>query len=106
MEYRKDRIQHFSKEARECSDCGQVYHPKLHSQPYVVQFGAIVIGILIFAIFKVGAPVWLYAALPLPLLLFMIFYYRKDRKAVSSKMARPKYGQIIIECPECGGDRV
>jgi len=105
MEYTKDRIQHYSKEARECLDCGQIYYPKVHSQPYIVQFGAIIVGIAIFSVFKLGAPAWLYAALPLPLLLFMIYYYLKDRKAVSSKMVKPKYGQVIVECPECGGDK-
>ena len=106
MEFTKDRIQHYSQEARECPDCGHVYYPKVHCQPYIVQFGAILIGIALFAIFKFGAPPWLYAALPLLIIGFMIAYHKKDRKLVSPKMRKVKYGEIIVECPECGGDKL
>ena len=90
MKFTRDRIQHYSQEARECSDCGHTYFPKVHSQPYIVQFGAILMGVTIFVIFKIGAPNWLYLALPIPILFWMIAYYRKDRKLVSPRMRKVK----------------
>lgn len=105
MEFTKDRIQHYSNDVRECRDCGHRYFPKVHSQPYVVQFGAIILGIGLYVVFKMQAPTWLYAGIPVIILPAMLVYFLKDRKQVSPKMTKVKYGQIIIECPECGGDK-
>jgi hypothetical protein len=105
MAFTKDRIQHYATDERTCCDCSHVYYPKVHSQSYIVQFGAILVGIVVIAIFKLGAPAWLYAALPLPILIWMIAYHHKDRNAVSPKMQKVKYGEVIIECPVCGGDQ-
>ena len=103
MEFTRDRIQHYSKEARICRDCAHRYYPKVHSQPYIVQFGAVLVGVAIFFLIKYGAPL-LYLAFPLVFAVMVIVYYNKDRKAVSPKMQKPKYGEIIIECPKCGKD--
>lgn len=106
MERTKDRIQHYSLEARECFDCNEVYYPKIHSQPYVIQFGIIFIGISIVVLLNFVVPAWLYALIPLPILLFMVIYYLIDRKSVYNKMSKVKYGNIVIECPKCGEDKV
>lgn len=105
FEFTKDRIQHHSLNPRICRECGEIYYPKVHSQPYIVQFGAILIGLACYLIFRFNAPVWLYAGLPIAIIIWMLIYYYKDRKAVSPKMVQPKYGQLIIECPKCDGDR-
>ncbi|MEO0842646.1 MAG: hypothetical protein AAF063_27595 [Cyanobacteria bacterium J06643_5] len=102
----KDRLQHYSNDKYTCSDCGHRYYPKVHSQPYIVQFGSILIGVVIFIMFKTQAPPWLYAMLPLLLGGYMIWYYNKDRRVTTpNRTKKIRYGDIVLSCPECRSTR-
>ncbi|WP_145182786.1 hypothetical protein [Gimesia chilikensis] len=101
-----DRLQHFTNETFMCDDCQYDYHPKVHSQPYIVQFGAILIATSLFLVFKFQAPVWLYALLPILIGGYMIWYHNRDRRIMaSSSTSKLKYGDIILECPKCGSTK-
>jgi len=104
FKFTKDRIQHYSDEQRACADCGEVYYPKVHSQPYLVQFGAIIIGLGLLIVFKLSAPTWLYLAIPIPIIIFIFVYSQRDRRKVGSGH-KARYGEVIIQCPHCGGDK-
>ncbi len=106
FEVTADRLQHYSIDEYSCDDCGYRYHPKVHSQPYVVQFGVILIGIAVFVVFKTQAPVWLYALLPALIGGYMLWYHNRDRRIASADgTARLRYGDIVFECPECRGTK-
>jgi hypothetical protein len=105
FEFTKDRIQHYSQDPRKCRDCGHIYYPKVHSQSYVVQLGAVFTGVFLYYSIREQNIDILNMCIPVFILLFMFFYHRKDRKAVSPKMDKVKYGQVVVECPECGKDK-
>ena len=85
---------------------GTVYHPKVHRQPYFIQFGAIIIGIAIFVAFKTYTPPWLYTLLPLLLVVFMVWYLYKDRHVTTANGAKKiRFGDIVFGCPECGSTK-
>ena len=96
-----DRLQHYSNDLFRCDECGHEYHPKVYSQPYVVQFGAILVGLAIFAVFKVQAPPWLYVVAPIVILGLVYGYSRRDRHVVAGG-SPVRYGDYITECPRCG----
>jgi len=107
LKFTKDRIQHYSEDLYRCAPCGHQFYPKVHSQPYIVQFGAILVGLLIFTLFKTQAPAWMYALLPGVVAVYFIYYHKKDRKAVSrAGSSKIKYGDIILDCPQCGSAEV
>jgi hypothetical protein len=99
FEFTKDRIQHYSNDLYICSGCNNQYHPKVHSQPYYIQFGAIILGLLLGALFISQSPVWSYFVAAFILLPYFYFYSKKERKISVGKL---KYGDIILECPKCG----
>lgn len=97
----KNRLQHYANDYYACTECRHQYHPMVHSQPYVIQFGAILIGLAIFVVFKTQAPPWLYGVMPVAILAYM-FWYRSCDRRIASDDKPIRYGQIILECPECG----
>lgn len=99
FEVTTDRLQHYSNDLYICSECGNQYHPKVHSQPYIIQFGAILVGLLIVILLLMQSPIWLYAFSFFIVLPYFYFYSKKERKISNGKL---KYGDIILECPECG----
>lgn len=97
-----DRLQHYTNDKYVCDDCGHRYYPKVHSQPYIVQFGAILIGIAAFVLLKTQAPPWLYALLPALIGGYMLWYHNKDRRiATPSGTQKLRYGDIVLGCPKC-----
>jgi len=103
FKFTKDRIQHYSTVAYRCSACGNHYHPKVHSQPYIVQFGAIILGLTLFLLFKFQAPPWLYVMLPLFMGGYIVWYYRKERRVSKAGQTESiRYGDILLDCPQCG----
>jgi DNA-directed RNA polymerase subunit RPC12/RpoP len=101
-----DRLQHYTNDVYCCSDCGKQYHPKVHSQPYVIQFGAFIVGIAIYTLFIKQAPLWLGAFVLTLIVTIFLWSYSKDRKVKSTEGDRKvKYGDIVIECPECGSQK-
>lgn len=97
-----DRLQHYTNDEYTCAKCGQRYHPKVHSQPYIVQFGAALIGLSLYLVFLLQAPPWLYGLLPVLLGGYMLWYNNHDRKIASTDGSRRiRYGEIILDCPAC-----
>ncbi len=99
FKFEKDRIQHYTHRKFKCLECDLQYNPKVHSQPYIVQFGAIIIGVLIYFLMKYYLrPVYL-----LPFLIpIFIWYYQKTRKVKrAGQTEKIKYGQVVLECPNC-----
>ncbi|MEL7316521.1 MAG: hypothetical protein AAFN08_16495 [Cyanobacteria bacterium J06559_3] len=100
----RDRLQHYSNDRYACTDCGHRYQPKVHSQPYIVQFGAILAGFALYLVFKLQAPPWLYGLLPAFILGYMVWYYKKDQRLVTpGRNTKIRYGDIVLDCPQCGG---
>ena len=95
----KDRLQHFTLDYYICTQCNNKYQAKIHSQPYIVQFGAILLGlsIVIFLLLKSAIIFYVYGA---ACLTYLGIYANKKRKA--GVAAKTKYGDIILECPSCG----
>ena len=103
FEFTRDRLQHFSTDTYACAECGHRYHPMVHSQPFLVQAGAIVIGAGLFAVFCYGGPTWLYPFIPIVIGGSMFWYRARDRRVFAPKgVAKLRYGDIILKCPECG----
>lgn len=98
FEVTKDRLQHYSNEQYECSECGHHYHPKVHSQPYIIQFGIILIGVPAILLIIYKAIIWLFVFGALSSIYFY-FYLKKERKVAAGEA---KYGDIVLECPKCG----
>jgi len=94
----RDRLQHFSNDYYECSGCKNQYHPKVHSQPYVIQFGIILVCIPVYLFIMYKSVVGVYVLSGL-FAIYLYFYFKKERKVSAKKL---KYGDIILECPECG----
>jgi DNA-directed RNA polymerase subunit RPC12/RpoP len=98
-----DRLQHYTNDKYRCSDCGHQYHPKVHSQPYVIQLGLFVVGIAVYILFIKQASLWLSALILTLILAFFLWYHHKDRQVKTADgTQKVKYGDIVIECPECG----
>ncbi|WP_425398791.1 hypothetical protein [Aeoliella sp.] len=105
FKFTADRIQHYSDDLVQCSACGHDYYPKVHSQPYLVQFAAILVGLSVFLAFKLHAPPWLYVVGPVAILVATLLYARRDRR-IHNRSERLRYGDIVPECPECGSDKL
>lgn len=97
--FEADRIQHYTNELYECANCKYTYHPKVHSQPYIVQIVAIVVALaIVLGLFAFGK-IWLYAFVAVIALPYLAYYRRRARRVSNGS---PKYGDIILECPKCG----
>ncbi len=100
FEYEKDRIQHYSKNKYECQSCGCKYQPKVYSQPYILQFGVVVLSVVaIILIFLKSINIFLITAVISTL--YAIYYMKKERRVWLRNGRKPKYGEIILECPNC-----
>jgi hypothetical protein len=65
--------------------------------------GAIVIGAGLFAAFCYGWAAWIYALIPLVVGGAMLWYRSRDRRLYATGgNAKPRYGDVILKCPECG----
>lgn len=103
LEFTKDRIQHYSHDTYACTGCENQYHPKVHSQPYIIQFGTITSALILASLLLTQSKIWLYLTaifvifIALP---HLYFYSKKERNISTGKL---KYGDIVLECPKCGG---
>lgn len=104
-EFTKNRIQHYSTTQHTCASCNHAYYPKVHSQTYLVQFGSIIAGLAIFFAFLVFAP----KAMPIiiaAIVGYLIYYKTKKRNISDSATPNSvKYGEIVLECPQCGNNK-
>ena len=99
FEVTANRLQHYSNDLYICSGCGNQYHPKVYSQPYIVQFGAILAVFLIVVLVLIQSPIWLNAFVIFIVFPSIYFYSKKLRNVVTGNL---KYGDIIFDCPKCG----
>jgi hypothetical protein len=104
FEFTKDRIQHYSYSKYICGDCNHEYYPKVHSQTYKAQFGAIIGGLIFYALVIAFIPKAfpIVAATTICYVIYYAHFRTKNRRISSSKL---KYGAIVLECPNCGSQK-
>jgi len=72
----------------------------------LIQFLAIIIGVLLSIIVVIYATQYVYLFIGL-LLCYAFFYSRKKRRAYSKENgSKLKYGDIIMECTKCGSSEI
>jgi len=101
----KGKIQHYSSLKYQCNSCGNVFRPKIHSQSMILQFGAIIVGVVIFGILVLTMPEYIYIFIAL-LLCYAFYYLKKSRRVSSTDTGKPRYGDIILECTKCGSNNI
>jgi len=100
--YRKEqgKLQHYTKSSYSCNDCGAMFRAKIHSQSSKMRLITILVGLGISFMVIKFAP---YLIPPSVLLITCyMFFYSTKKRTISIKPNKPKYGEIISVCVNCG----